>query len=289
MKKSMILLLALFFSIGLQAKGIQFEELSLDEAKSKAKKENKIIFIDYYADWCGPCKWLAKNVFTEDEVGTLFNDNFINLKINADHDDFIGREYNSSALPTLLFIDHEGNLKKKVVGAVDKETLIAQANYVINPDSDPIAIKQKEFDGGKRDKDFLFEFAVLLSEAEIDFDFVVKAYQEANPNLDLSDITDFTFFFLEDVRNNKSQLLDKFISGFSGYYEDEERKSMAVQKLINIYVFKIEQDAEEKNATKRDQHIEELSKFVSKNKIKEIDKEKISEAFIAYYKEKLNE
>lgn len=290
MKNSQILLFLFLLTTSLvQSAGIQFEKISLEEAKTKAKKENKIIFIDYYADWCGPCKWLAKNVFTEAEVGSLFNSNFINLKINADQDDFIGQEYNANSLPTLLFIDSEGNLKKKVVGAVDKQTLINAANYVLHPETDPLTIKKKTFDAGNRSKEFLLDYALLLVESEKDFSGVVKAYRKEYPQAHLDDLTDFTFFFLEEISLNSEALLNAFKENFKTYYKDDERKGMALQKLVNIYVYKIEQDAEEKNEKSRDAHIEELVNFVEKFKIKEIDSDKISEAFIAYYEEKASE
>ena len=63
---------------------------------------------------------------------------------------------------------------------------------------------------------------------------------------------------------------------------------MALEKLINLYVYKIEQDAEDKNEKQRDLHIEELIKFVEKHNIKEIEKEKIKQAFIAFYEESAN-
>lgn len=286
--KAFIFILSLTITLISFSKGIEFEKMTLDQAKTKAKKENKIIFIDFYADWCGPCKWLAKNVFTENEVGDLFNENFVNLKINADHDNFIGREYNASSLPTLLWIDHEGNLKKKVVGAIDKQTLINHANYIIHPDTDPLALKKKEFDKGNREKEFLLDYAFLLANEEKSMDFLVEAYKKEYPTFDLSNSTDFTFFYLEDIKTNDQKLVANFLEDFKSFYKNEDLASMALEKLINLYVYKIEQAAEEKNETKRDQHIEELIKFVDKNNIKEIETDKIRDAFEAYYKEKTN-
>jgi len=286
--KHLILIFLFLFSVSTYSKGIEFQKIKLDAAKEIAKKENKIIFIDYYADWCGPCKWLAKNVFTDNEVGVLFNKNFINLKINADIDDFIGREYNASSLPTLLWIDHNGTLNKKVVGAIDKQTLLNHANYIIHPETDPIAIKQKEFEKGNRDKDFMLDFAIVLTEQEKAIGFLIEAYKKEYPNLDLSNQTDFTFFYLEDVSDNGEDLMKEFLSSFKSHYKNEETKGMALEKLINLYVFKIEQDAEDKNEKKRDAHIEELINFVDKHKIKEIEKDKIKMAFIAFYEEKVD-
>ncbi len=107
--------------------GIQFQDLSLDEAKALAKKKKKVIFIDAYASWCGPCKMLDKNTFSDASVGTYFNDKFINVKIDCEkHADgkTVLTTYSVSAYPTLLWIDSEGNLVKKEVGYKSPEQLL---------------------------------------------------------------------------------------------------------------------------------------------------------------------
>ena len=73
-----ILLLSLFFGLQIHANaGITFFEGTYEEALELAKSERKIILIDAYASWCGPCKVMAKNVFTQAEVGDFYNNNFI--------------------------------------------------------------------------------------------------------------------------------------------------------------------------------------------------------------------
>ena len=83
MKKSLLNLLFLLFTFSTTAQNtsISFENFSFEEIKLKAKKENKLIFLDAYTSWCGPCKWLSKNIFTNDTVATYFNKNYINAKI----------------------------------------------------------------------------------------------------------------------------------------------------------------------------------------------------------------
>ena len=66
------------------AGGIRFEQLDVNAAVAKAKKENKLVFIDVYTTWCGPCKWLSKNVFTDDAVGTYYNEHFVCIKVDAE-------------------------------------------------------------------------------------------------------------------------------------------------------------------------------------------------------------
>lgn len=107
--------------------GIAFADLSLEDAKALAKKKKKIIFIDAYAAWCGPCKLLDKNTFSDASVGTYFNDKFINLKIDCEkHPDgkTVASTYSVSAYPTLIWIDADGNLVKKEVGYKTPEQLL---------------------------------------------------------------------------------------------------------------------------------------------------------------------
>ncbi|GAH00631.1 unnamed protein product, partial [marine sediment metagenome] len=64
--------------------GINFNVHSFEEAIKTAKAENKLIFVDAYTTWCGPCKWMSKNVFTEGKVGDYFNESFVNVKIDME-------------------------------------------------------------------------------------------------------------------------------------------------------------------------------------------------------------
>ena len=78
--KKIFLALTLLISINsIPAQGIEFFHGTLEEAKEIAKRENKLIFIDCYTTWCGPCKMLSKFVFTDPEMGEFYNENFINL------------------------------------------------------------------------------------------------------------------------------------------------------------------------------------------------------------------
>ena len=91
---------------------IEFFQGSFAEAQALAKKEHKIIFLDAYASWCGPCKRMAKTVFSQAEAGDFYNKHFVNLKIDMEKGEgpTLARKYQVSAYPTLLFIDAEGEL-----------------------------------------------------------------------------------------------------------------------------------------------------------------------------------
>ena len=116
-----------------QGEGIKFKSLTLEKAKAEALENDQLIFIDAHTSWCGPCKKMAATSFKNAEVGELFNEKFINLKIDCEADadgPEIARMYKVKAYPTLLIIDGTGKLIKQVVGFKDEDQLIAFANSV---------------------------------------------------------------------------------------------------------------------------------------------------------------
>lgn len=115
-------------TVSLGSSGIKFDKMNLEKAIKKAKSSGKLIFIDVYTTWCGPCKEMAATTFQDSEVGKLFNNKFINLKIDAENDadgPTISKAYTISGYPTLLFINGDGKLVKKLVGKQSKEKLLA--------------------------------------------------------------------------------------------------------------------------------------------------------------------
>ena len=123
------------FSKADSGSGIKFSKLTLEKAQKEAKKSNKLIFIDAYTDWCGPCKQMAATSFKDEEVGKLFNKNFVNIKVEMEKDadgPAIAKRYRVNSYPTLLIVDPTGgNLVKMVVGKKSKNELIALAESVL--------------------------------------------------------------------------------------------------------------------------------------------------------------
>ncbi|MDQ0782562.1 thioredoxin domain-containing protein [Chryseobacterium sp. W4I1] len=76
--KKLAIFSSLFIAALAWAQGIKFEDSNFATILAKAKKENKLIFIDAYASWCGPCKLMVKNIFPLQTVGDFYNSHFIN-------------------------------------------------------------------------------------------------------------------------------------------------------------------------------------------------------------------
>ncbi len=116
-----------------QVEGIQFFHGSWEEALEKAKTEQKPIFVDAYASWCGPCKRMAANVFPQEEVGKFFNDKFINVKMDMEKGegpDF-AKKFPVRAYPTLLFISPKEEKFHEHVGGLDAEGLLKTGDLAV--------------------------------------------------------------------------------------------------------------------------------------------------------------
>ncbi len=117
--------------------GIQFTDAAWKDILKKAKAEKKIIFLDAYASWCGPCKTLQKKVFTQKAVGDFYNARFINVKMDMEKGEgpALLQLYPLEAYPTMLYIDSDGRVLKKIIGLHTPEDLIAIGKSVKQPRS----------------------------------------------------------------------------------------------------------------------------------------------------------
>ncbi|PKQ63086.1 hypothetical protein BZG02_09980 [Labilibaculum filiforme] len=159
MQKILILVVAIFLCGNLFSQGIEFEHGTFNEAVAKAKQENKLVFMDCFTTWCGPCKWLSKEIFPQQEVGEFFNKNFVSIKMDMEKGEGVElcSRFQVTSFPTLLFIDGEGNAVHKLVGGMPAEDLIKGAKAALDP-SMRIGTLKAKFESGNRDLEFLMTY-----------------------------------------------------------------------------------------------------------------------------------
>jgi thiol-disulfide isomerase/thioredoxin len=147
--------------------GIVFTEGSWSETLHKAQVEKKPIFIDAYTVWCGPCKKLAKEVFTQDSVGEYFNKNFISYRMDMEKGEGVefAKKYDVTAFPTLLYFNDKGVLMNKSVGFKEADELLTASREALNPKNQIGSIK-KEYEESDQSLKRLIIYCNKLKEAD---------------------------------------------------------------------------------------------------------------------------
>lgn len=82
-------------------------ETSFENAMRRAKSEGKPIMIDFYTDWCGACKVLDSDVYTDGSVISQ-SANWVSIKINAEKRTDVAAQYGVKAYPTIVFAESTG-------------------------------------------------------------------------------------------------------------------------------------------------------------------------------------
>lgn len=90
--------------------GINFIEDDWNNALQQAKAKNKLVFLDIYATWCGPCKMLKQYTFSDTAVGSFFNQNFINISVDGEKGigPQLAQQFSINGYPSLIITDAQG-------------------------------------------------------------------------------------------------------------------------------------------------------------------------------------
>lgn len=188
--KKIAILSSIFIGVLAWAQGIKFEEGNFASVLAKAKKEKKLVFIDAYASWCGPCKLMVKNIFPLQSVGDYYNSHFINAKIDMEKGEGIelAKKYNVKAFPTYLFIDGNGEAVHRTLGYVEEKDFIQFAKDAEDPNKRLTSLKQ-QFEKGEKDPEFLKNLAGLTMYNDAEFaGKVLNRYFQQKASLDQTDI-----------------------------------------------------------------------------------------------------
>ncbi len=227
---------------------IQFQDIPFKDLITKAKKENKIVFIDAYASWCGPCKMMEKNIFTQKAVGDYYNANFVNARIDMEKGE--GREvaakYGVRSYPTYLFLNGDGELVSQNFGYMEEASFISMAKEINSPNNKKGSLKER-FAKGEKDPEFLINIMKLNSAS--DFNFAKTASEryfqnkKATEELSKEDIG-FLLFFLKSADDPNYKVFTEKKADIIKYLPEETYKEFDNQiKLSKV----VEQSIDDKN------------------------------------------
>lgn len=141
-------------------KGTQFFKGTFAQALAKAKKENKKLMVDCYTLWCGPCRFMAKNVFPDEKLGKFMNEHFVCMQLDMEHGE--GPERNKTfqveAYPTFIFFDADGKEMSRFEGMAMQDDFQKRCERILKGEA-PISKEdiQKEKQHRVAEKDTIID------------------------------------------------------------------------------------------------------------------------------------
>ncbi len=163
MKKLVVAAFALGLSLPVLAQ-TDFRSISFQEAVNAARQEQKMVFIDFYTDWCGPCKKMARETFPQKKVGEYMNKNFVCLKLNAEKE---GKElaarFEVKAYPTFVILDANEKVLADLKGFMDGDVFLAKVEAGLNPECSPERMAER-YQAGERTPELVNNYAFHMME-----------------------------------------------------------------------------------------------------------------------------
>lgn len=264
MKKIFSMLVIMALCINLMAQGMNFSEDNWETILAKAKAENKIVFVDAYTTWCGPCKMMSADVFPDAKVGEFYNANFINAKIDMEKGEgkTIAKTYQVRAYPTFLFVNGDGELVHKGIGYRPTDNFIALGEAASDPTTQLLGLEQ-QYNKGERGGEFMTRYAAALQDGGMD---VAKVSDEYLGTLKSYDNEEVMSFIYETTSKPTQKGFAIMADNLDAYYQKFGKDK--VQQRMDYALKRMYFSSMEKMAEVYKQYFpEEADKMIAKHKV----------------------
>ena len=228
MKKIANLLLAMLLTAAIATaqtaeKGIVFQHEGWQKILAQAQQKNQIIVVDAYTTWCGPCKWMAANVFTNDTVAAFYNKNFLCVKLDMEQGEGLkfAETYSVRAYPTYLFINGEGKVLHQAAGSMPAQKFIALGETALNP-ATQMRTRDLAYEKGNRDPQFLYDMAFAKADAAAPYATYADAYLLAQPDWTTAMAQRVIFELIDDPDNKGFRYLIDHRKEFEATYGERK-------------------------------------------------------------------
>ena len=137
MKQIITIITVCLLAVGAWAKDIDWQK-NYDSALEQAKKEKKLVLVDIYTDWCGWCKKLDRDTYSDKDVQAKLAKDFVAVKINPEKSSAgqkLQQQFGARGYPYLAFVNADGKKLSQIGGYVDAATFLKQLEQVSQPDS----------------------------------------------------------------------------------------------------------------------------------------------------------
>lgn len=151
---------------GFAQNGVNFKNITFEQALAIAKQENKLVFIDCYTSWCAPCKTMLEKVFTQGKAGDYFNPRFVCVKYDMEKGEGIklAQRFEIHSYPTFLIVRPDGIVQHKLIGGSNLEEFIFRVEKGLSSETNLLSLQQI-YEKGHADKTQLIAYHEALLDA----------------------------------------------------------------------------------------------------------------------------
>jgi thiol-disulfide isomerase/thioredoxin len=235
-----------------QHRKIQFIEKPWQDIVTMSRQENKVIFLDAYASWCGPCKWMAANMFTNDSIADYYNRTFICASFDMEKGEGIDlrKKYAVRAYPSLVFIDTAGNMIHERVGAPQRvQDYFEMGSVALHP-SEGLAAYMKRYEAGENTPQFVQTYLTRMAEAYMPVEPVMKKYFSTQKESELSNRANWNIMYryVYDINDPLFNFLLKHKSEFIKAYTVDSVNN----KISDVFLYSLRGALQKPTAAKAD-------------------------------------
>ena len=214
--------------------GIRFlHNISFETALEIARKESKLIFMDCYTTWCGPCKYLTTNIFPLKQVGNFYNEKFISVAFDMESPEgrIIAKKYNVMVYPTLLFLNANGELEHMGVGAGDATLILELGKKALDTEKNLKAMKSR-IQKGDKSIEAITNYLISYYGAPDKQQLINECYKGLKPAQRMS--TEWWYLF-KDFDNKLNTPQFKYFSDNKTAYEKKIGKKEVDAKFEKLF------------------------------------------------------
>ena len=151
-----------------------FSDLSFEAASKLAAQTGKIVLVDFYTTWCGPCKMLDKTTWTDPAVIQLLEQKTVALRIDVDKEVALSKRYKIEAYPSVLLIKPDGTEIDRLVGYREPKAFMADFNAALAGKDSISRARDQLMDAGTNDPSARMQFGVALAQKGRDADALAE-------------------------------------------------------------------------------------------------------------------
>lgn len=183
---SLLLFLLALTPVRAQQDGTRFVGgVTFKQALQKAKKEKKLLFVDCYTSWCGPCHKMSAEIFPQKVCGDYFNRKFVCIKVDMEKGEGkdLMQQFAVKSFPTFLIIDGQGREVNRLVGAsFDAAEFVKRVDEALDP-SQSLDNLAAAFDAEPSMKNGMAYVRALMAHDQDATPALIRIYDEADESV----------------------------------------------------------------------------------------------------------